>query len=127
MRPGSRRSAVRTRSLGFVGKLAIHPAQVGVIQRAYRPTAEQVARAQKIVAAYDAAGGNVANVDGQMIRRAHLPLRVQRVLQRGNQLSLWPLIFANYPGLISESQFRFLLGARTMLISACNSLAKISG
>jgi citrate lyase beta subunit len=57
----------RTRPLGFVGKLAIHPDQIDVIHRAYRPTAEQIARARKIVAAYDAAKGNVANVDGQMI------------------------------------------------------------
>ena len=66
------------------GKLAIHPAQVGVIQRAYRPTAEQIARAQKIIAAYDAAGGNVANVDGQMI---DVPIyrSAQRVLARAGQ------------------------------------------
>jgi len=45
----------QTRPLGFVGKLAIHPDQIGIIRRAYQPTAEQVARARKIVAAYDAA------------------------------------------------------------------------
>ena len=64
---GLEAECVRTRPLGFTGKLAIHPGQVAVIQRAYQPTAAQVARARKIVAAYDAAGGNVANVDGQMI------------------------------------------------------------
>jgi len=64
---GLEAECARTRPLGFVGKLAIHPAQVDIIHRAYLPTAEQVARARRIVAAYDAAGGNVANVDGQMI------------------------------------------------------------
>jgi len=81
---GLEQECVQTRPLGFVGKLAIHPSQVGIIQRAYQPTAEQVARAGKIVAAYDAAGGNVANVEGQMI---DVPIyrSAQRVLQRAGQ------------------------------------------
>jgi citrate lyase beta subunit len=57
----------RTKALGFVGKLAIHPSQIEGIHRSYRPTAEQVARDRRIVAVYDAAGGNVANLEGQMI------------------------------------------------------------
>jgi citrate lyase beta subunit len=75
---------IQTRPLGFVGKLAIHPSQVGPIQRAYQPTAEQLARARKIVAAYDAAGGNVVNVDGQMI---DVPIyrSAQRVLRRAGE------------------------------------------
>ncbi len=80
---GLEQECVQTRPLGFVGKLAIHPSQVGIIQRTYRPTVEQVARAAKIVAAYEAAGGNVANVDGQMI---DVPIfrSAQRVLQRAS-------------------------------------------
>jgi citrate lyase beta subunit len=74
----------RTRALGFVGKLAIHPGQIDIIRRAYRPTEEQVARARKIVAACDAAKGNVANVDGQMID-APLYRSAQRVLLRADQ------------------------------------------
>jgi len=78
---GLEEECVRTRPLGFVGKLAIHPNQVGIIQRAYQPTPEQVARARQIVAAYDAAGGNAANFAGQMI---DVPIyrSAQRVLQR---------------------------------------------
>ena len=81
---GLEQECVQTRPLGFTGKLAIHPSQVAIIQRAYQPTAGQVARARKIVAAYDAAGGNVANVDGQMI---DVPIyrSAQRVLQRAGQ------------------------------------------
>jgi citrate lyase beta subunit len=81
---GLEQECVQTRPLGFTGKLAIHPDQVAIIQRAYQPTAGQVARARKIVAAYDAAGGNVANVDGQMI---DVPIyrSAQRVLQRAGQ------------------------------------------
>ena len=81
---GLEEECTRTRALGFVGKLAIHPNQVEIIQRAYRPTPAQVERARKIVAAYDAAGGNVANVDGQMI---DVPIyrSAQRVLARAGQ------------------------------------------
>ena len=81
---GLEQECIRTSPLGFVGKLAIHPSQVAVIRRAYLPTAGQVARAQKIVAAYEGAGGNVANVDGQMI---DVPIyrSAQRVLDRAGQ------------------------------------------
>lgn len=74
----------RTRSLGFTGKLAIHPGQVDVIRRAYRPTPGQVAHARKIIPAYDAAGGNAAQVDGQMV---DVPIyrSALRVLQRAGQ------------------------------------------
>ncbi|MCG6121940.1 MAG: CoA ester lyase [Microvirga sp.] len=56
----------RVKALGFTGKLAIHPAQVGPIRTAYAPTADEVTRAEKIVAAMKADGGAVA-VDGRMI------------------------------------------------------------
>jgi citrate lyase beta subunit len=74
----------RTRPLGFTGKLAIHPNQVAVIQRAYRPAPEQIERARRIVAAYTAARGAVANLDGQMI---DVPIykSAQRVLQRAGE------------------------------------------
>ncbi len=78
---GLEEECVRTRPLGYVGKLAIHPDQIAIIRRTYSPTPEQVARARKIVAAYEAAKGNVANVDGQMI---DVPIyrSAQRVLER---------------------------------------------
>lgn len=81
---GLTEECVRTRALGFVGKLAIHPRQCAAIRAAYQPTAPQVERARKIVAAYDSARGNVVNVDGQMI---DVPIyrAAQRVLQRAGQ------------------------------------------
>lgn len=71
----------RVRALGFAGKLAVHPRQCAVIQAAFQPGAEQVARARRIVAAVEQAQGNVAVVDGQMI---DVPMfrSAQRVLQR---------------------------------------------
>ena len=46
----------RTRGLGFVGKAAIHPTQVSVIQEAFSPTSEEVAWARRIVEAYEKNG-----------------------------------------------------------------------
>jgi citrate lyase beta subunit len=73
-----------TRSLGYTGKLAIHPRQCAVIRKAYLPTAAQVRHAKKVVAAYDAARGHVAVVDGKMI---DVPIyrAARRVLDRAGE------------------------------------------
>ena len=57
----------RVQALGFTGKIAIHPRQVAVIQGVLTPTAEEVARAQRVVAAMAAAAGGVCVVDGKMV------------------------------------------------------------
>ena len=59
----------RTRRMGFTGKAAIHPTQVPVIQEAFSPSADEIAWARKIVAAYEANEGGVLLVDGQLIER----------------------------------------------------------
>jgi (S)-citramalyl-CoA lyase len=55
------------RSMGFDGKIAIHPRQVSVIHEVFAPSEEEVARALRIVAASDEAKGGIATVDGEMI------------------------------------------------------------
>ena len=58
---------------GFSGKLAIHPAQVPVINAAFTPSAEALARANRIVKAFATAGdAGVVGLDGQMLDRPHL-------------------------------------------------------
>ena len=62
--------ARRARALGFSGKMAIHPAQVPVINDVFTPSAEEIARAQKIVDAFAAAtagGEGVVRIDDQMV------------------------------------------------------------
>jgi citrate lyase subunit beta/citryl-CoA lyase len=71
---GLERSARRARTLGFDGKTAIHPGQVGVLARVFAPTAAEVERARAVVAALDAAareGRGVATVDGEMVEALH--------------------------------------------------------
>ena len=67
---GFARSAARARSLGFQGKLCIHPDQVGVVNRAFTPSDEEVAKAQRIVDAFaraEAGGSSAIQLDGQFI------------------------------------------------------------
>jgi citrate lyase subunit beta / citryl-CoA lyase len=56
---------------GFSGMLAIHPDQVEVINAAFTPSAEDIARAERIVAAF-AGGEGVAGLDGKMLDQPHL-------------------------------------------------------
>ena len=72
---GLRRSCLIARSLGFDGKWCIHPAQIGIVNEVFSPTAREVEWAKKVVAAYEeanAAGSGSVSVDGQMIDAASI-------------------------------------------------------
>ena len=67
---GFGRSIARSRRAGYQGRLCIHPDQVSVANAGYAPTADEIAAAERIVAAFRAAeaGGTAAiQVDGQMV------------------------------------------------------------
>jgi citrate lyase subunit beta/citryl-CoA lyase len=67
---------------GFTAKLAIHPDQVAVINAAFTPGEEEVARAREIVRLFaDSPGAGVVSLGGQMLDRPHLK-RAERVLAR---------------------------------------------
>ena len=68
------------RRSGFTGKMAIHPAQVAVINRAFAPSEEELAWAKQVVALFAANpdAGTIA-LDGKMVDRPHLTL-AQRLL-----------------------------------------------
>ena len=58
---------------GFTAKLCIHPDQVAVINQAFTPSAEAVARARRIVKAFaDADHAGVIGMDGEMLDVPHL-------------------------------------------------------
>jgi len=68
--------------LGFDGKLAVHPDQVGPITDAFTPDPETVAWAERVLAARDAhEGEGVFRVDDEMID-APLIARAEQVLDR---------------------------------------------
>jgi citrate lyase subunit beta / citryl-CoA lyase len=67
---GFRRALERSRRGGFQGRLCVHPDQVPVANAAFTPTADEVARAERIVAAFrgaEAKGAAAVEVDGQMV------------------------------------------------------------
>jgi citrate lyase subunit beta/citryl-CoA lyase len=68
---GLRRSALHARALGFTGKWAIHPSQIAVCEEVFSPTAEEVDRARRLLAALDGAEGRGAAVfEGAMVDEA---------------------------------------------------------
>jgi citrate lyase subunit beta / citryl-CoA lyase len=67
---------------GFTAKMAIHPAQVPIINAAFTPTPERIAEARAIVEAFERApGAGAIGLDGRMIDRPHL-VRAQKLLAR---------------------------------------------
>lgn len=78
---GLAREVARARRDGFTAKMAIHPDQVATINAAFNPTAAEIERARRIVAAFEASPGvGVTSLDGQMLDKPHLVL-ARRVLE----------------------------------------------
>lgn len=78
---GLRRDCELARSLGFRGKACIHPEQVPVVNDAFSPSREELARAREVVRAFEEAAANgrgAVAFDGEMI---DLP-----VVERARQL-----------------------------------------
>ena len=74
--------AAKARRDGFRGMLAIHPAQVEVINAAFTPTAEEIAEAQAIVDLFAANPGvGTIGYQGGMLDRPHLS-RAQQLLRQ---------------------------------------------
>lgn len=69
---GLARSCARGRGLGHLGRAAIHPAQLEIIERAYLPTDDEVARARETVARLELALGASALPGGEMVDAAML-------------------------------------------------------
>jgi citrate lyase subunit beta/citryl-CoA lyase len=79
---GLRAEAEAARREGFTGKLAIHPAQAPIINEAFTPSADDIAHAEEIVAAFEAhPDAGVLSVGGKMVDRPHL-VQARRVLER---------------------------------------------
>jgi citrate lyase subunit beta/citryl-CoA lyase len=77
---GLRRDTQDARRDGFTGRLAIHPAQVPVINEVFTPTPEQIEKAKMVVAAFAAKpGAGAVGIDGKMFDRPHL-IRAQNML-----------------------------------------------
>ena len=84
-------AAQRARDMGFDGKWAIHPAQVGALNELFTPSAEEVAHARAVIAALEEAersgGAGAVALDGQMLDEA-VRVAALRVLARAG--TAWP-------------------------------------
>src|SRR5262249_30745789 len=80
---GLKRETEEARRDGFSARLAIHPAQVAVINEVFTPTADALARAKAVAAAFaPAPGAGVVAIDGVMYDRPHLA-RALALIARG--------------------------------------------
>jgi len=72
---GLRQSCVLSAALGYDGKWAIHPDQIGIINAVYTPSAEDVERSRKIMEAYGKAqqeGCGSLAIEGKMVDAASI-------------------------------------------------------
>lgn len=81
---GLARAARAAQREGFTGMLAIHPAQVEIINAAFTPSHDDIEHAKKVVAAF-AGGQGVASLDGKMLDRPHLT-QAEHVLALAEQI-----------------------------------------
>lgn len=74
--------------LGFDGKTLVHPSTIDIANRAFGPSAEEVAKAREIVAAWDQAraeGKGVARICGAMVEQLHVD-EALRVIAMAEQI-----------------------------------------
>jgi citrate lyase beta subunit len=74
--------AAAARELGFSGKVVFHPDQIAPVNEAFTPSAEEVAKARRYIAAFQEAaakGENLAYVDGTFIAMDLVP-NMERIL-----------------------------------------------
>ncbi len=70
----------RSRRLGFGGKLCIHPKQVAGVRAGFTPGADELAWAQRVLAAAGSSAGAAVQVDGKMVDKPVLT-RAQNILR----------------------------------------------
>jgi citrate lyase subunit beta / citryl-CoA lyase len=72
----------QARDLGFDGKTLIHPRQIEPCNEAFSPSADEVALARKMIAAFDLPENKdrgVVQIDGRMVERLHAEMARQTV------------------------------------------------
>lgn len=88
-RDGFVHSVQRAKDLGFQGKLCIHPDQVPVVNECFRPTAQELAEARRVVKAFNEAECNglaAIQVDGQFVDYP-IVYRAQRLIERDEAIT----------------------------------------
>jgi len=76
---GMTAEASLAKDLGFSGKGAIHPKQIAELNRVFTPSDAEVARAQKVISAFEEADTGLVVVDGKLIEKPVIR-EMQRIL-----------------------------------------------
>jgi len=79
-----RSDSISARRLGFGGKLSIHPNQVAVVNECFGPSNEDIAWAERVMAATRAAARGAIALDGKMIDRP-IMLKAEAILRVGHR------------------------------------------
>jgi len=84
---GLKADCLRDRRAGFVGKIAIHPAQAEVINRAFTPSEAEIAHARRVVEVFEQNPGlGTVGLDGKMLDMPHLK-QARNVLAMAEQIA----------------------------------------
>ena len=62
-------AAKQAKELGFTGKGAIHPKQIAMLNEVFSPSADEIARAHRIVTAFEEADAALVVIDGKLIEK----------------------------------------------------------
>ncbi len=79
--------SLRSRRLGFGGKLCIHPKQVEIVNRSFGPSAADIAWAERVLEAAARVGGAAVAVDGRMVDRPVM-MKAQAIIQEAGERAL---------------------------------------
>ena len=74
--------------MGFDGKTLIHPKTIDIANRIFAPTTDEMATAQRIIAAHAAAvaeGKGIVVVDGKLVENLHV-LSARRIVDMANAI-----------------------------------------
>ena len=70
---GLAEDCLRDRRSGFIGKIAIHPAQAAIINDAFTPSEEEISHARRVVDVFEQNPGlGVVGLEGKMLDMPHL-------------------------------------------------------
>ena len=83
---GLKRECALTASMGFTGKLTIHPSQIDVVNKVFLPSAEEVEKAEELLAAFEKSqqeGRMAFTFNGEMVDVPHLK-KARSIIARAN-------------------------------------------
>lgn len=84
---GMRVAAEQARALGFAGKGSVHPKQIAALNEVFTPSADQIARARRIIAEFEAADTGLVVIDGKLIEKPVLR-NMYRIVAIADRMSL---------------------------------------